>query len=138
VSNVAPFSGIRLLLWRRAALARLRRPVPTKSEGVRSATAKELAQLFLLRDPELPENDEMFVRQTTCWNLRARNVEPLFGLAVALELAELATLAVLPLGAGRLALGATLLAAETALTEILLDNLNDILASTSTIEFWSA
>jgi hypothetical protein len=110
---------------------------PTKAEGVRSGTAKELAQLFLVRDREHPENDEMFVRQTTFWNLRARNVEPLFGLAAALELAELATLAVLPLGAGGLALGTSLLAAETALAEVLLDNLNDILASTSTIEFWS-
>ena len=104
---------------------------------MRSGTAKELAQLFLLRDPEHPENDEMFARQTTFWNLRARNVEPLFGLAAALELAELATLAVLPLGADGLALGTALLAAETALAEVLLDNLNDILASTSTIEFWS-
>ena len=43
----------------------------------------------------------------------------------------------LPLGAGGLALGTALLAVETALAEVLLDNLNDILASTSTIEFWS-
>jgi hypothetical protein len=63
-----------------------------------------------VRDREHPENDEMFVRQTTFWNLRARNVEPLFGLAAALELAEFATLAVLPLGAGGLALGTALLA----------------------------
>jgi len=31
----------------------------------------------------------------------------------------------------------TLLAAETALADVLLDNLNDILASTCMIEFWS-
>jgi hypothetical protein len=62
---------------------------------------------------------------------------PFSCLATALELAEFATLAVLPLGAGGLALGTAVLAAETALTEVLLGNLNDILASPSTIEFWS-
>ncbi len=110
---------------------------PNSSDSIRVGTAKELARLYLLRDPAHPENDEMHVQQRTYWNLIARTVEPVFGLGSALELAEAATLAVLPLGAGGLALGTALLAAEAALTEILLENLNDVLASTAEIDLWS-
>lgn len=110
---------------------------PTKADAVRAGSAKELARLYLLRDRAQPERDEMEVRQMTYWNFRARTVEPVFALGAALEIAEFGTLAVLPLGAGGLVLGTALLAAETALIAIEIDNLNALLESAGTTEFWS-
>lgn len=110
---------------------------PGKADTVRAGSAKELARLYLLRDPAHPERDEIEVKQLTYWDFRARTVEPVFALGAALEIAEFGTLAVLPLGAGGLALGTALLAAETALIALEIDNLNALLESAGTTEFWS-
>ena len=111
---------------------------PTESDNVRAGTAYELARVYLFRRPGKPEKDTLRIDQRVYWNLRARTVEPAFALGDAFaQSLELLNLAVLPIGAGGLALGVTMLATEAILTETLLSNLNNILESTGSTLFWS-
>ena len=111
---------------------------PIPADNVRAGTATELARIYLLRDPGRPERDTIRIQQREFWNLRARAVEPSFGLAESFaRAAELTNLAVLPIGAGGLAIGTALLAAEAALTDILLTNLSDLLESSGATLFWN-
>lgn len=115
-------------------------PIRVQGAGVTATDFKELARIYLAREPGKPENDQVHIQQVTFWSLHSRSAvnQSLVELAEAIATsAGAADLALLGLGAGGLAASVALLGIEAVLTEIFLANFEDIVASASTVEFWS-
>lgn len=107
---------------------------PTRTDGVRAGQAKELARLYLLRTPGKPEADALHVQQLTFWNLRARAIEPTFGL----NLSTPGSPGFGGIGGGLAdAAAAAFLAIGDILLDLLAANVNADLAATGSVEFWS-
>lgn len=115
-------------------------PVRVSGSGVNALGSHELARLYLVRTPGKPERDELHVQQRSYWSLHNRSAisQSLLELAGALVEATVAfDLGVIGLGGAGLAVGVTALAIEAALVNLLLADLENIAAETSSLEFWS-
>lgn len=108
------------------------------SPGIRTGDACELARLYLVRDPRAREPDRLHVQQRVFWDLQWRVLPDVAvpALASVLEVAAANTLAVLPLGAGGLAVGTAALAFEVTAANAYLGALLNQTATTDA-EFWN-
>jgi hypothetical protein len=115
-------------------------PAQVSGAGVSATSYALLARLYLTRKPGHPESDRLYIEQLCFWPLFSRSAinQSLLDLAGAVAQTAAGTdLAVLGLGVGGLILGEGLIGIEEGLTNLLLSQLDDIAASTSSVEFWN-
>lgn len=109
--------------------------------GTAGIASCELARLWLLRDPGKPDDDEITVQQLVYWDLAARAIVdvPFLELIGAAAITADLGLIALSLAGGTLGLSLAVgaLGVETAVVSLVLANLNDIVAATSGVEFWT-
>lgn len=126
----AAFPPPRLARYRLAVAARL----PSPTFGARTGGWFELATLFLLRDPQAPEDAEMFVRQREFWPMWAAIVQPGADIPGLVTNQPLDLVTGLPLADFAIA---TANATNQILADLALAEIEQILEGTSSVEAWT-
>lgn len=140
-------SGPRLIRWRV-----LCGQIPSNTTGNTNAgsgatgiATQELARIYLVRTPNHPELDDTYVQQIVFWDLMAQSILDIpllevIGLSAAaagaLDLGLLAVAAGSGSGAG-LAIATAMVGLSAAVVQLVVTNVQQIIAATSGVAFWT-